>query len=187
MILTAALVLLAHSMQADYQEKPAWIYNPVDRLIKDKYDIECYDKTVRFCNQQLATLANSISNEVGETISDDTQEMLSLCLPRQLLGDDFRFIKLCLKDHRFYSPLAIRAINREQPLGVSRAGFMLLTTKMSLEEVRIILGSRGELSSSAAGGGYSFEIYTWTTRAGGVLTVSFEGDRLTGKSQVGLR
>lgn len=113
--------------------------------------------------------------------------MLILCLPEQLLGDDVRFIKLCLKDHRFYSPLAIRAINRGQPLGVSMSAFMLLNNKMSLEEVRIILGSRGELSSSASGGGYSFEIYTWTTRAGSILTVSFDNDRLTGKSQVGLR
>jgi len=174
-------------MQTNYQEKPISVYNPVDRLIKDNYDIKCYDKTVRFCNQQLAALADAIIKEVGETISEDTHEMLSLCLPKQLLGDDVRFIKLCLKDHRFYSPLAIRAINREQPLGVSMASFMLLATKMSLDEVRIILGSSGELSSSATGGGYSFEIYTWATRAGGILTVSFENDRLTGKSQVGLR
>lgn len=60
---------------------------------------------------------------------------------------------------------------------------------MSYDEVKDIIGSEGELSSTSSVGGYSMSIYTWygNGSAGSNASVTFTNDAVTGKAQVGLK
>ena len=60
---------------------------------------------------------------------------------------------------------------------------------MSYEEVRDIIGSDGELTSTSSVGEYKVDIYTWygDGAVGANANVTFENGSVVGKAQVGLR
>lgn len=60
---------------------------------------------------------------------------------------------------------------------------------MSYDEVKEIIGSDGELTSTSSMGGYTISIYTWygNGAAGSNANVTFTNDEVTGKAQVGLK
>ena len=62
-----------------------------------------------------------------------------------------------------------------------------IQTGMSYDEVKNIVGSEGELSSTSTVAGYTISIYTWYGNdLGANANVTFENDQVIGKAQVGL-
>lgn len=64
-----------------------------------------------------------------------------------------------------------------------------IETGMSYNEVKEIIGSEGELTSTSSVSGYTVAIYTWYGNgvAGSNANVTFTNDEVTGKAQVGLK
>lgn len=60
---------------------------------------------------------------------------------------------------------------------------------MSYDEVKEIIGSEGQLTSTSSMNGYTISIYTWygNGAAGSNANVTFTNDAVTGKAQVGLK
>lgn len=64
-----------------------------------------------------------------------------------------------------------------------------IKTGMTYEEVKEIIGSPGELSSTSSVGNYTVSIYTWygNGTAGSNANVTFQNGYVSGKAQVGLK
>ncbi|HOV91536.1 MAG TPA: DUF3862 domain-containing protein [Candidatus Kapabacteria bacterium] len=72
--------------------------------------------------------------------------------------------------------------------GITMENYEALEIGMTLEEVREILGNKGELSSASGSGSISYEYYNFQSGLFGdkIIICAFENGKLVSKSQVGL-
>lgn len=69
---------------------------------------------------------------------------------------------------------------------VTRAKFDQIDTGMKRADVEKIMGSKGEVYYSSTGGGVKYESVKWADAKYNTILVSYQNDKVTSKSQVGL-
>ena len=70
--------------------------------------------------------------------------------------------------------------------GITAANYEKLAKGMTYDEVVKILGAKGDKTMESEAVGMKTSIYTWSTMTGGSIILSFTGDKLDSKTQVGL-
>jgi hypothetical protein len=79
---------------------------------------------------------------------------------------------------------SVNTPSQTSPITLTR--FNNLSDGMTLSQVETTLGERGKLSSSSGNGKNKFEIYNWDAGTFKSVSCSFQGGKLTSKSQFGL-
>ena len=86
----------------------------------------------------------------------------------------------------FEDPFNVDNID-EDSLIITYDKYQQIQDGMTYEEVKEIIGNPGEELSRTSVGDYTFTMYSWTNPNASNMTATFENDRLSSKSQFGLR
>lgn len=86
----------------------------------------------------------------------------------------------------FEDPFNVDNID-EDSLIITYDKYQQLQEGMTYEEVKEIIGNPGEELSRSSFDDYTFTMYSWTNPNASNMTATFENDRLSSKSQFGLR